>query len=53
MSKTAIANIGENDFDHWRQMFLDFANLHDVTPTPEGWQGLGAGFAIQRTQKQD
>jgi GNAT superfamily N-acetyltransferase len=36
MSKTAIANIGENDFDHWRQMFLDFANLHDVTPTPEG-----------------
>ena len=25
MSKTAIANIGENDFDDWRQMFVDFA----------------------------
>jgi ribosomal protein S18 acetylase RimI-like enzyme len=36
MSKTAIANIGENDFDDWRQMFVDFAILHDVSPTPEG-----------------
>jgi ribosomal protein S18 acetylase RimI-like enzyme len=36
MSKTAIANIVENDFDDWRQMFLEFANLHGVTPTPEG-----------------
>ena len=36
MSKTAIANIGENDFDDWRQMFVDFAILHDVFPTPEG-----------------
>ena len=36
MSKTAIVNIVENDFDDWRQMFMDFANLHGVTPTPEG-----------------
>jgi ribosomal protein S18 acetylase RimI-like enzyme len=36
MSKTAIDNIGENDFDDWRQMFVDFAILHDVSPTPEG-----------------
>ena len=36
MSKTAIANIGENNFDDWRQMFVDFAILHDVSPTPEG-----------------
>ena len=36
MSKTAIANIGENHFDDWRQMFVDFAILHDVSPTPEG-----------------
>ena len=36
MSKTAIANIVENNLDNWRQMFMDFANLHDVTPTPEG-----------------
>ena len=36
MSKTAIANIGENDFDDWRQMFVYFAILHDVSPTPEG-----------------
>ena len=36
MSKTAIANIGENDFDDWRQMFVDFAILHGVSPTTEG-----------------
>ena len=36
MSKTAIANIGENDFDDWRQMFVCFAILLDVSPTPEG-----------------
>ena len=36
MFKTAIANIGENDFDDWRQMFVDFAILLDVSPTPEG-----------------
>ena len=36
MSKTAIVNIVENDFDDWRQMFMDFANLHGVTPTSEG-----------------
>ena len=36
MSKTAIANIGENDFDDWRQMFVYFAILHDVSPTPKG-----------------
>ena len=36
MSKTAIANIGANDFDDWRQMFVDFAILHDASPTPEG-----------------
>ena len=35
MSKIAIANIGGNDFDNWRLMFLDFANLHDVAPTSE------------------
>ena len=36
MSKTAIANIGKNDFDDWRQMFMGFANLHDFSPTYEG-----------------
>ena len=36
MSKIAIANIVENDFINWRSMFMDFANLHDVTPTVQG-----------------
>ena len=36
MSKTAIANIVETNFDNWRLMFQDFANLHDVTPTDQG-----------------
>ena len=46
MSKTAIANIGENDFDDWRQMFVDFAILHDVSPTPEGG-GAYVGLALR------
>ena len=36
MPNTVIANISESHFDHWQQMFLDFANLHYLTPTPEG-----------------
>ena len=35
MSTITIANIGGNDFDNWRLMFRDFANLHDVAPTSE------------------
>ena len=36
MSKIAIANIDENDFINWRSMFMEFAHLHDVTPTDQG-----------------
>lgn len=36
MYNTAIANIDEDDFNIWHQMFIDFAELHDVTPTSVG-----------------
>ena len=36
MSNTVITNIRENHFHDWQQMFVDFANLHHVAPTPDG-----------------
>jgi len=36
MPNTAIANSSDTHFDDWRQMFLDFFNLHYIIQTSEG-----------------
>jgi hypothetical protein len=41
MSKTAIANIGENDFDDWRQMFVDLQFCMMYLQHPRGWRVRG------------